>query len=62
MMNNEIFEKTVQNVRKHIKLVITKRRRKYLVSEPKNKVFYRKLIATEMRNFQILINEPVYLG
>ena len=62
-MNNEVFEKTVQNVRKHIKLVITKRRRKYLVSEPKNnKVFYRKLIATEMRNFQILINEPVYLG
>ena len=35
-INNAIYRKTVENVRKHkdIKLVITEERRNYLVSEP----------------------------
>ena len=35
-MNNSVFGKTVEAVRNHrdIKLVITKKRRSYLVSEP----------------------------
>ena len=37
LMNNAIFGKTVENVKKHrnIKLVTTEKRRNYLVSEPK---------------------------
>ena len=35
-MNNSVFGKIMENVRKHrdIKLVVTERRRNYLVSEP----------------------------
>ena len=33
-MKNAIFEKTIENVRKHIKLVTTEKRRNYLVSKP----------------------------
>ena len=35
-MNNAVFEKTMENMRKHrnIKLETTERRRNYLVSEP----------------------------
>ena len=40
------------------------KRRNDLVSEPNyhNTKFYENLLATEMRNNQILMNKPVYLG
>ena len=46
-MNNAVFGKTMQNVRKHrnIKLVKTEQRRNYLVSEPHYKVFHRNVIS-----------------
>ena len=46
-MNNAVFGKTMQNVRKHrnIKLVTTEQRRNYLVSEPHYKVFHRNVIS-----------------
>ena len=67
MTNNAVFGKTMENVRKHrnIKLVTTKRRRNYLVSEPNyhtTKFFTENLLAIEMRKTQILMNKPVYLG
>ena len=66
-MNNAVFGKTMENVRKHrdIKLVTTERRRNYLVSEPNyhtTKFFTENLLAIEMRKTQILMNKPVYLG
>ena len=67
LMNNAVFRKTMDNVRKHrnIKLVTTERRRNYLVLEPNyhtTKFFPEHLLAIEMRKTQILINKPVYLG
>ena len=66
-MNNSIFGKTMENVRKHgdIKLVITERRRNYLVSELNYqtiKFFTKKLLAMGMGKTQILMNKPVYLN
>ena len=66
-MNNSIFGKTMENVRKHgdIKLVITERRRNYLVSElnyQTTKFFTENLLAMGMRKTQILMNKPVYLS
>ena len=66
-MNNSVFRKIMENVRKHIniKLVIKERRRNYLVSEPNYhtaKFSTENLLATEMRKTQILMNNPVYSG
>ena len=52
-MNNAVFGKAMENVRKHrdIKLVTTERRRNYLVSEPNyhtTKFFTDYLLAIEM--------------
>ena len=54
LVNNAVFGKTMENVRKHryIKLVTTERRRNYLVSEPNYhtaKFFTKNLLAIEMR-------------
>ena len=67
LMNNAVFGKTMENVRKHrnIKLVATDRRRNYLVSEPNyhtKNFFIENLLAIEMRKIQILMNKPVCLG
>ena len=67
LMNNAVFRKTMENVRKHrnIKLIATKRKRNYLVSQPNyhtTKFFTKNLLATEMRKTQILMKNPVYLG
>ena len=55
LMNNAAFGKTMENVRKHryIKLVLTERRRNYLVSKPNyhtTKFFTKHLLAIEMKN------------
>ena len=57
----------MENVRKYrdIKLVTTERRKYYLVSEPNNhttKFFTKNLLATEMKNTHIIMNQPVFLG
>ena len=66
-MNNAVFGKTMENVRKHsdIKLVTTERRINYLLSEPNyhiTKFFAENLLAIEMKKTEILFNKPVCLG
>ena len=66
-MNNSLFRKTIENVRKHrdIKLVTTDRRRNQLVSEPNyytTKCFSQNLLGTEMKKTKVKMNNPVYLG
>ena len=68
-MNNAVFGKTMENVRKHrdIKLVTTERRRNYLVSEPNyhtTKFFTENVLAIEMKKkpTEILMTISVCLG
>ena len=67
LMNNSVFGKTMENVRKHrdVQLVTTYKRRNQLVSEPKchiTKLFSENLLAIEMKKTKVKINKPVYLG
>ena len=67
LMNNAVFQKAMENVRKHrnIKLAITERRRNYLVSEPNyytTKFFTESLLPMKMKKTEILMNKPVCLG
>ena len=67
LMNNAVFGKTIENVRKHrdIKLVTTETRKNYLVSQRNyhtTKFFHRKFIGNRNEKTEIIMNKPVYLG
>ena len=66
-MNNSVFGKTMEKVRKHrdIKLATTEEQKIELVSEPnyhKTKHFSDNLLAIEMNKTKVKINKPVYIG
>ena len=65
LINNAVFGKAMENVRKHrdITLVTTERRRNYLVSEPNyhtTNFSTKNLLAIEMKKTEILMNKPVH--
>ena len=68
LMNNFVFGKTMENVRKHrdIKLVTTDKRRNQLASEPNyhtTKYFSENLMAIEMKKKKkVKKNTQIYLG
>ena len=67
LMNNAIFGKTMENVRKHrnIKLVKTDKKRNRLVSEPNYhtmKLIDDNLAITEMKKVKVKMIKPIYLG
>ena len=63
LMNNSVFGKTMENVRKHrdIKLVTTDKRRNQLVSEP-NYHTTKWLSESLLKKIKVKMNKPVYLG
>ena len=67
MVNNAVFRKTMENLRKHrdIKLFATERRRTYLLSESveyhDTKIFAKNILSIEMKKKKKL-NKSVYLG
>ena len=67
LMNNFVFGKTMENVRKHRdnKLVTTEEKRIKLISEPNYhtiKHFSKNLLTIEMKKTKVKMNKPVYLG
>ena len=67
LMNNSVFGKTMENVRKHrdIRLVTTDKKRRKLVSEPNYhtmNLISENLSIIEMKKITVKINKPIYLG
>ena len=66
LMNNSVFGKTMENVRKHrdIRLITSEKRRIKLVSEPtimQQNIFSENLTTIEMKKARVVMNKPVYL-
>ena len=67
LMNNAVFGKTMENVRKYrdIKLVKTDKKRNKLVSEPNfhtMKLIDNNLAIIEMRKVKVKMNKPICIG
>ena len=67
LMNNSVFGKTMENIRKHgvIKLVTTDKKRSKLVSEPNyhtTNLISEDLSIIEMKKTKVKMNKPIHLG
>ena len=67
LMNNAVFGKTMENVRKHrdIKLVTADKKRSRLVSKPNYhaiNLISENLSIIEMKRTKVKMNKPIYLG
>ena len=67
LMNNSVFRKTMENIRKHrdIKLVTTDKKRSKLVPEPNYytiNLICEDLSIIEMKKTKVKMNKPIYLG
>ena len=67
LMNNSVYGKTIENLRKrvNISLVNSEKKAKRLTAKPNFKkctIFSKNFCAIEMRKTQIYFNKPVYLG
>ena len=67
LVNNSVFGKTMENIRKHrdIKLVTTDKKRSKLISEPNYhtiNLISEDLSIIEMKKTKVKMNKPIYLG
>ena len=67
LMNNKVFRKTMENIRKHRNIKLVTNRETYLctVMKPNFKsgvLFGENLMGCEMGKMKVVMNKPVYLG
>ncbi|CAH3175005.1 unnamed protein product [Porites evermanni] len=67
LMNNSVFGKTIENIRKrqNVELVDDRKKAAKLVSKPnfeRSTIFVENLIAVHMKKTQVYFNKPVYVG
>ncbi|CAH3150037.1 unnamed protein product, partial [Porites evermanni] len=67
LMNNSVFGKTIENIRKRQNIILVDNRKKAvkLSSRPnfeRATIFDKNLIAVHMKNTEIYFNKPVYVG
>ena len=67
LMNNSVFGKTMENVRnqRNIKIVTTNKQRSKYASEPNyhtSERISKKLMIMEMKETEVKMNKPIYLG
>ena len=67
LMDNLVFGKTMENIRKHrnIKLVMTEKKYRHTVMKPNFKsgvLFRENLMGCEMGKIKVVMNKPVYLS
>ena len=67
LMNNSVFGKTMENIRKRVdvKLVNTEKQALKLVAKPnfdRRTIFNDKLVAVHMKRTKLVFNKPIYLG
>ena len=67
LMNNSVFGKTIENIRKRQNIILDDNRQKAakLTSRPnfvRSTIFDRNLIAVHMKKTEVCFNKPVYVG
>ena len=67
LMNNSVFGKTIENIRKRQNIILVDNRKKAakLTSRPnfeRATIFDRNLIAVHMKKTEVYFNKPVYVG
>ena len=66
LINNAVFGKTMENIRKHrdVKLVTNKKKDVKLASKPNYHTtkWLKEFVAMEMKKIKVKMNKPIYLG
>ncbi|XP_053406097.1 uncharacterized protein LOC128559090 [Mercenaria mercenaria] len=67
LLNNSVFGKTMENLRKHrsVELVHTETRLKKVSAKPTYKthrIFSEDLVGVELNRMKVMLNKPIYIG